>query len=219
MKFTSQLLSIRLQASRRTTVFIGLLSLLFSIHMVNAEVAPDCKILVLGDSVSAAYGIRQHEGWVPLLKKEIADHATVINASVSGETTAGGLNRLPALLKEHQPHIVIIELGGNDGLRGYPVPSIRKNLQDLITLSTEAGARVLLIGMKIPPNYGKPYTKAFENNYSQLAKENDLPLVPFLLESVAGNTELMQSDGIHPTANAQPLIVQNVLPSLRAMLD
>jgi acyl-CoA thioesterase I len=219
MKFTSQLLSMRLLILRRLTVFIGVFSLLSSINIAYAELVPDCKILVLGDSVSAAYGMRQHEGWVPLLQKEIADQATLINASFSGETTAGGLNRLPALLKEHQPHIVIIELGGNDGLRGYPVPSIRKNLQNLITLSSDAGAQVLLIGMKIPPNYGKPYTRAFEENYTLLAKENDLPLVPFLLESVAGNNELMQSDGIHPTANAQPLIVQNVLPSLRAMLD
>ncbi len=219
MKFTSQLLSMRHLVLRRLTVFIGVFSLLCSSNIAYAELVPDCKILVLGDSVSAAYGMRQHEGWVPLLQKEIADQATLINASVSGETTAGGLNRLPALLKEHQPHIVIIELGGNDGLRGYPVPSIRKNLQNLITLSSDAGAQVLLIGMKIPPNYGKPYTRAFEENYTLLAKENDLPLVPFLLESVAGNNELMQSDGIHPTANAQPLIVQNVLPSLRAMLD
>mgnify|MGYP000324253031 FL=1 len=114
---------------------------------------------------------------------------------------------------------VVIELGGNDGLRGYPILSIRKNLQELITLSIDAGAEVLLLGMKIPPNYGKRYTEAFEQNYTQLAKQNAVSLVPFLLNSVAGVPALMQSDGIHPTADAQPLIVQNVLPALREMLD
>ncbi|CAA0087687.1 Esterase TesA [Zhongshania aliphaticivorans] len=179
----------------------------------------DPKILVLGDSLSAAYGIAQKEGWVNLLKSQVSSDTTIINASISGETTAGGLQRLPTLLKEHQPDIVVIELGGNDGLRGYPILSIRNNLKQMITTSTQTGAQVLLLGMKIPPNYGKRYTQAFEQNYTVLADELDLPLIPFLLESIAGNTSLMQKDGIHPTAEAQPIIVQNVLPMLREMLD
>lgn len=197
----------------------GLISLILSASFATADDAPSHKILILGDSLSAAYGIRQQEGWAYLLQAELVERAIIINASVSGETTAGGVQRLPPLIKEHQPSIVIIELGGNDGLRGYPASSIRKNLQTLITKSMNAGAKVLLIGMQIPPNYGKRYTDAFEQNYVQLADKYTLALVPFLLESVAGKPALMQSDGIHPTANAQPLILQNVLPALRAMLD
>lgn len=198
----------------------GLLSLILSATFATAaEGAPSHKILILGDSLSAGYGIRQQEGWAYLLQTELAERAIIINASVSGETTAGGVQRLPPLIEEHQPSIVVIELGGNDGLRGYPSSSIRKNLQTLITESMDAGAEVLLIGMQIPPNYGTRYTDAFEQNYIQLADKYSLALVPFLLESVAGKPALMQSDGIHPNAEAQTLILQNVLPALRAMLD
>lgn len=216
MKFMSHICLSGFKSSYLAIVFGGLISLIFSVNLANAA---DTKVLVLGDSISAAYGIEQQQGWVYLLQTELRDESDFINASVSGETTAGGLQRLPALLKEHHPNIVVIELGGNDGLRGYPILSIRKNLQELITLSIDAGAEVLLLGMKIPPNYGKRYTEAFEQNYTQLAKQNAVPLVPFLLSSVAGVPALMQSDGIHPTADAQPLIVQNVLPALREMLD
>ena len=219
MKFISQLWSSRAHKTNLLALFIVLVCAVFSAQHGYADELSKHTILILGDSISAAYGIRQQEGWVHLLQDDITDKATVINASVSGETSAGGLNRLPALLKTHKPTIVVIELGGNDGLRGYPIPSIRKNVQKLINTSVDAGAQVLLLGMKIPPNYGKRYTDGFERNYALLAEEYRLPLVPFLLESVAGHPALMQSDGIHPTAEAQPLIVQNVLPTLRAMLD
>jgi acyl-CoA thioesterase-1 len=197
----------------------GLISLILSATFATAADTPSHKILILGDSLSAAYGIRQQDGWPYLLQTALADRAIIINASVSGETTAGGVQRLPRLIKEHQPNIVVIELGGNDGLRGYPASGIRKNLQTLISKSMDADAKVLLIGMQIPPNYGKRYTDAFAQNYVQLADKYTLALVPFLLESVAGKPALMQRDGIHPTAEAQPLILQNVLPTLRAMLD
>jgi acyl-CoA thioesterase-1 len=197
----------------------GLISLILSATFATAADTPSHKILILGDSLSAAYGIRQQDGWPYLLQTALADRAIIINASVSGETTAGGVQRLPRLIKEHQPSIVVIELGGNDGLRGYPASGIRKNLQTLISKSMDADAKVLLIGMQIPPNYGKRYTDAFAQNYVQLADKYTLALVPFLLESVAGEPALMQSDGIHPTAEAQTLILQNVLPTLRAMLD
>jgi acyl-CoA thioesterase-1 len=198
----------------------GLISLILGTTSATAADDPPIhKILILGDSLSAAYGIRQQEGWPYLLQTALAERAIIINASVSGETTAGGVQRLPPLIKEHQPNIVVIELGGNDGLRGYPSSSIRTNLQTLINKSMDAGAKVLLIGMQIPPNYGKRYTDAFEQNYVQLADKYTLALVPFLLESVAGKPTLMQGDGIHPTAEAQSMILQNVLPTLRAMLD
>jgi acyl-CoA thioesterase-1 len=177
------------------------------------------KILVLGDSISAAYGFDPSLGWVTLLSEQLPPGYAVINASVSGETSAGGLNRLPALLSEHQPSIVIIELGGNDGLRGYPIINLRKNLQTLINLSLDAGAQPLLLGMKIPPNYGKRYTEAFADSYKKIAKVNDLPWVDFFLDDIATNSSLMQSDGIHPNADAQALIVQKVLPALTPLLN
>lgn len=177
------------------------------------------NILVLGDSISAGYGFDPALGWVTLLSEHIPPDYTVINASVSGETSAGGLNRLPTLLTEHQPSIVIIELGGNDGLRGYPVINLRKNLQALINLSINAGAQPLILGMKIPPNYGKRYTEAFADSYKKIAETNDLPWVDFFLDDIATNSSLMQSDGIHPNADAQALIVQKVLPALTPLLN
>ncbi|MBW2939389.1 arylesterase [Zhongshania aquimaris] len=219
MKFISLIYSRGINRLLRTTLLTSLISLVICVPAAYADDPSQHKILILGDSISAAYGMRQQEGWVQLLQNDLEDSVTIINASVSGETTAGGLQRLPPLLKEHKPSIVIIELGGNDGLRGYPILSIRKNLHALITQSANTGAQVLLLGMKIPPNYGKRYTDAFEQNYVQLADKLKVPLVPFILESIAGRRKLMQSDGIHPTADAQALIVQNVLPSLRDMLD
>jgi acyl-CoA thioesterase-1 len=219
MKFISLIHSSSTALVRLILLSGGLISLILSTTFATAADAPSHKILILGDSLSAAYGIRQQDGWAYLLQTALADRAIIINASVSGETTAGGVQRLPRLIKEHQPNIVVIELGGNDGLRGYPASGIRKNLQTLISKSMDADAKVLLIGMQIPPNYGKRYTDAFAQNYVQLADKYTLALVPFLLESVAGEPALMQSDGIHPTAEAQTLILQNVLPTLRAMLD
>ncbi|MET0356174.1 MAG: arylesterase [Cellvibrio sp.] len=179
------------------------------------------SILVMGDSLSAGYGISLEQGWVHLLQQELAkkQQAKIINASVSGETTGGGLTRLPALLTKHNPDIVIIELGGNDGLRGQPLNIVRDNLQAMITASQAAGADVLLAGMQIPTNYGARYTKQFKETYPKLAEQNKIKLIPFLLENVAGKSELIQRDGIHPTAEAQPIILKNVLPILLPMLE
>lgn len=174
----------------------------------------------MGDSLSAAYGIELEQGWVHLLKEPLTKYPDwqIINASVSGETTSGGLARLPKLLSEHQPKIVIIELGGNDGLRGQPLKLMEKNLQAMIDASKNSGAEVLLIGMQIPPNYGQRYTNQFKATYSQLAEKNQLALVDFLLSDVATHAEYMQKDGIHPTAEAQPIIVKNVWPVVEKML-
>ncbi|MFT5888441.1 MAG: acyl-CoA thioesterase-1 [Zhongshania sp.] len=194
------------------------LALLPGFAYANAE-NPANSILILGDSISAAYGINPEQGWVTLLSKELAKELEVVNASVSGETTSGALARLPALLKEYQPDFLLIELGGNDGLRGYPIQSIRKNLQSLITQGQNAGAKIILLGMKIPPNYGKRYTDGFADNYDQLSSQNGVLLIPFFLEDIATQNSLMQQDGIHPNAKAQPLIVQKLMPQLKALLN
>jgi acyl-CoA thioesterase-1 len=178
-------------------------------------------ILVLGDSVSAGYGIKASEGWVTLLQQKLRSQGygyRVVNASVSGETTTGGLTRLPRALQIHRPAIVILELGGNDGLRGLPLATTRGNLDRMIGLSQRAGARVLLVGMKIPPNYGPRYTQGFELIFSDLARQHRLPLVPFLLDKVALTPGLMQEDGIHPKAGGQPVMLGNVWPQLAPML-
>ena len=178
-------------------------------------------ILVLGDSISAAYGIQREEGWVALLSERVAPMSPavrVVNASISGETTGGGLARLPAALAEHQPQIVILELGGNDGLRGYPVARMRANLQQMIDLCRTAKAVPLLVGMQIPPNYGARFTTAFRTAYADLAERNGIALVPFLLDGVALEAGLMQSDGIHPTGKAQPAMLENVWSVLEPML-
>ena len=181
------------------------------------------SIMVLGDSLSAAHGIDSDQGWVTLLEQYLAQHDEhkhyrVINASIGGETTGGALSRLPKLLTQYQPSIVIIELGGNDGLRGFPIATVRNNLEQLVTLSQAANARVLLTGMHIPPNYGPRYTQMFYASYGLIAQKYQVSLVPFLLEEVAIYPQLMQTDGIHPTAQAQPRILQNVLPHLKALL-
>ncbi|WP_297528277.1 arylesterase [Thiohalobacter sp.] len=166
-------------------------------------------LLVLGDSLSAAYGLPEAAGWVALLAGRLPGDR-VVNASVSGETTAGGLARLPALLEQWRPDWVLLELGGNDGLRGLPPAHTRNNLARMIELSRAAGAKVLLIGIRLPPNYGQAYVQAFERIYPELAESHEVPLVPFLLEGVATRPELMQPDGIHPRAEAQPLMLENV---------
>jgi len=176
----------------------------------------------MGDSISAAYGIQREAGWVALLDKRLDAMASpweVINASVSGETTGGGLARLPSALAAHDPGIVIIELGGNDGLRGYPLASIRENLDRLVTLAKRDDREVLLLGMQIPPNYGPRYANAFAAMYREVAERCNVPLVPFLLDSVALTPSLMQSDGIHPTAAAQPLLLDNIWTKLAALLE
>jgi acyl-CoA thioesterase-1 len=179
-------------------------------------------ILVFGDSISAGYGLeRVQEGWVALLQTKLQTEGygyEVINASVSGETTAGGLARLPRALSLHQPKIVILELGGNDGLRALPIAQMRANLAQMADLAAAAGARVLLLGMRMPPNYGPDYTEQFRLSYVDLARQKKLPLVPFLLNDVAFTPNLMQADGIHPNALGEPKLLANVWPALQPLL-
>ena len=176
---------------------------------------------MFGDSLSAAYGIAQSRGWVALLgerlKREPADYS-VVNASISGETTAGGAARIAKALEQHKPAIVVIELGANDGLRGLPLAQMRRNLASMIEQSQKAGARVVLVGMKLPPNYGPEYTRGFESIYAELAKKYETALVPFLLEDIAEKDDLFQPDRIHPTEGAQPLMLERVWKALRPML-
>ncbi|MDZ7670652.1 MAG: arylesterase [Gammaproteobacteria bacterium] len=191
-----------------------------AVPMALASAGP--TILVLGDSISASYGIQRDEGWVQRLQERLADCGggwQVVNASISGETTGGGLARLPDALEAHQPRVVIIELGGNDGLRGYPVDTIRDNLNRMVELAQAAGSRVLLVGMQIPPNYGPRYTRAFAALFEEVADRQDAALVPFILDQVALVPELMQSDGIHPTAEAQDLLLKTVWPHLTPLLE
>ena len=179
------------------------------------------KILVLGDSISAGYGLAANEGWVSLLQNRLKTQGygyRVVNASVTGETTTGGLARLPRALSLHQPVIVVIELGGNDGLRGLPLDTSRANLQKMIDLSLGAGAKVLLLGMKIPPNYGPRYANEFENLYAALARRNKLAFEPFFLDEIALADGMMQEDGIHPTAKAQPIMLETLWPRLTPLL-
>lgn len=178
-------------------------------------------ILVFGDSVSAAYGIAEQRGWVALLagqlKREQRDYI-VVNASISGETTAGGLARLPKMLQAHRPAIVVLALGGNDGLRGLPVAQMKRNLAAMVEAAQRAGARVLLVGMRLPPNYGPEYTRAFEAAFTEVAKERRVALLPFLFEGFGEREDLFQPDRIHPNDAAQPLIADNVMKALRPLL-
>lgn len=175
-------------------------------------------VLVLGDSLSAAHNLAESQGWVALMQKRLAhldagagsQTWSIVNASVSGETTSGGLSRLPELLDVVQPGWVLLELGANDGLRGLPLALIRENLQKLIDQSERSGARVVLLGIMLPPNYGPAYTTPFATMYQRLAEKNGLPLVPFLLKDVATNPTLMQDDGLHPTAQGEPTVLDNV---------
>ena len=178
-------------------------------------------VLVLGDSISAAYGMQRDEGWVQLLRERLAEIDPVyrvVNASISGDTTGGGLARLPVALKTHDPALVIIELGGNDGLRGYPVSNIKKNLQQLAELAAAGGRAVLLVGMQIPPNYGHRYTRAFQSLFQDVADDQGIPVVPSFLEAVAVKPGLMQDDGIHPNAEAQPLLLDILWPFVEPLL-
>ncbi len=179
-------------------------------------------ILVFGNSLSAGYGIKVEEGWVTLLTQRLKREGygyRVVNASVSGETTSGGVNRLPRALALHKPAVVIIELGGNDGLRGLPIGQSRSNLSRMITLSQRAGARVLLVGMKIPPNYGPRYSTEFERTFAALAAQYRTAFVPFFLDFVALDPALMQADGIHPNAKAQPRLLENLWPKLTPLIS
>jgi len=178
-------------------------------------------IVVLGDSISASYGIQREQGWVHLLDTALAQREEpwfAVNASISGETTGGGYARLAGVLAEHNPDIVIIELGGNDGLRGYPVEKIRENLRGMVDLVNESGATPIIVAMRIPPNYGPRYTRAFDTVFGEVAEEKGTAYVPFLLEEVALADNMMQEDGIHPTAEAQPLLLDAVWDKLLPLL-
>lgn len=179
-------------------------------------------ILVVGDSLSAGYGLEPGEGWVTLLKDRLQRkgfHYDVINASISGDTSAGGLARIEASLKRHNPDIVILELGANDGLRGLSLKAMQNNLNSMIERAKAAGARVLLLGMQMPPNYGPRYTERFSSIYGELARKHQLPKPPFLLERVALEPSLMQPDNLHPNADGQPLLLDTVWPSLQPLLS
>jgi acyl-CoA thioesterase-1 len=199
-----------------------LISLLFWCGAALAATASTpATILVLGDSISAAYGINTNEGWVALLQQRLTQKGfnyRVVNASVSGDTTRTGLNRLADALQQHQPAIVIVALGGNDGLRGLPFSEIEASLTGIIQLSQQHGANVLLAGVRLPPNYGAFYNTRFATLFQQLSDTYRLALVPKLLNQVADHPELMQADGIHPTAAAQPQILDNVWPHLAPLL-
>jgi acyl-CoA thioesterase-1 len=192
---------------------------LFTLVCFALPVSAD-KVLVLGDSLSAGYGMAMDQAWPALLQERLQQEPEyadwqVVNASISGETSEGGVRRLPALLKEFQPDWVLLELGANDGLRGYPVAAISANLGRMVTMSQQSGAQVAVLGIQIPPNYGARYTKPFFAQYAMVAKQYDTQLVPFILEDVAINTELMQDDGLHPTIEAQPLLLNNVWQHIR----
>ncbi|MDF3936095.1 arylesterase [Pseudomonas citronellolis] len=189
--------------------------------LLVAQQAAAQTLLVVGDSISAGLGVDTGQGWVALLdnrlKQEGLDYR-VVNASISGDTSAGGLARLPALLSTDKPSVVVIELGGNDGLRGQPPQQLQQNLASMVAASRQAGAKVLLLGMQLPPNYGERYTRAFAQVYRQVAEQGGVPLVPFFLEGVGGVPQMMQADGIHPAAVAQPRLLDNVWPQLKPLL-
>lgn len=184
--------------------------------------AAERTVLVMGDSLSAAYGLAPDQGWVALLAERLRKENPawrIANASISGETTAGGASRIEGELQRHQPEVVVIELGANDGLRGLDLAQTRANLERMVTAAKDAGARVLLLGMRIPPNYGPDYTQGFERNYTALAEEHGVALLPFLLEPIAMDRDAFQADNLHPVADAQPKLRDHVWPALAPLLD
>jgi acyl-CoA thioesterase-1 len=200
-----------------TGTMLGLLMLATS---ASAYSAPK-TVLVLGDSLSAEYGLNRGSGWVALLEQKLKAEkidASVVNASISGETTSGGRTRLPALIEQHRPSIVVIELGANDGLRGLPVAAAEANLRTMIGLAQKNKAQVLLVGMRMPPNYGRDYTERFFGMYKSLSTQLKAPLVPFMLEGVADQPALFQADRLHPNADAHPIILANIWPQFRTLI-
>jgi acyl-CoA thioesterase-1 len=186
-----------------------------------ASSAASRTVLVVGDSLSAEYGIARGTGWVPLLGRRLAEKYPayqVVNASISGDTTSGGITRLPALLDQHHPAIVILELGSNDALRGLPLTMTEQNLRTMAQNANSAGAAVVIVGMQIPPNYGRDYTQRFMQLFPKVAAETHAQLVPFLMEGIATNRDLFQADGMHPNENGQPHLLDNVWPVLQPML-
>jgi acyl-CoA thioesterase-1 len=194
---------------------------LFSFLLIFSCSIQAATVLVLGDSLSAGYGLASGEGWVTLMAQRMTAQKlsyTVVNASISGDTSAGGLSRLDASLDQSHPAVLLLELGANDGLRGLPLTALRRNLETIITRAQARGVRVVLIGMHLPPNYGESYTAQFHRIYIDLAARHHLPFVPFLLDGVALNPALMQADGLHPTAAAQPRLLDTVWRTLGPLL-
>jgi acyl-CoA thioesterase-1 len=195
-------------------------ALLMAAASASAYSAPK-TVLVLGDSLSAEYGLARGTGWVSLLEQKLKDEkidARIVNASISGETTSGGRTRLPALLNQHHPNIVVIELGANDGLRGLPVASAEDNLRSMVSLATQSHAKVLLVGMRMPPNYGRAYTERFAGMYKEVSTQLKAPLVPFMLEGVAQDPAMFQADRLHPLSTAHPIILANIWPQFSALI-
>jgi acyl-CoA thioesterase-1 len=195
----------------------GLLMLAAS---ASAYSAPK-TVLVLGDSLSAEYGLNRGDGWVALLEKKLKSEkidAAIVNASISGETTSGGRARLPALLAQHKPDVVVIELGANDGLRGLPVAAAEANLRTMVELSNKSKAKVVLVGMRMPPNYGRAYTERFFGMYKSLSTQLKAPLVPFMLDGVADQPKMFQADRMHPSAEAHPIILANIWPTFKTVI-
>ena len=207
----------RLSANKtsKTRSFIKSLWCLFILLGANTY---GSTLLVLGDSLSAGYGINQENGWVALLEKDLGDDHRIINGSISGDTTGGGLNRLPRLLEEFSPDFVLLELGGNDGLRGQPLALMKANLQAMIRLVREAGAEPVLFGMRLPPNYGRRYSDAFAAVYPQLSEAEDVLLIPFQLEELSATEGMIQEDGLHPTAMAQPIIKEVIKRYIKPLM-
>jgi acyl-CoA thioesterase-1 len=194
-----------------------IITLLFISSFASAS-----TLLVMGDSLSAAYNLRQQDGWVSLLENQLSQshpEINVVNASVSGETTQGGLSRFNDLLATHKPNWVVLELGANDALRGYPLNQTTMNLEKMVEQAHEVNSTVLLIGNQIPQNYGKRYTQMFFDLYKDIANKYNIAYLPFMLENVALNKELMQNDGLHPNKAGQPIVLQNILPYLLPLLD
>ncbi|KGM07978.1 Arylesterase precursor [Methylophaga thiooxydans] len=190
--------------------------------LLLSKLASASTLLVMGDSLSAAHNMRPEVGWVSLLQNQLSEThpaINVVNASVSGETTQGGLARFDKLLSEHQPRWVILELGANDALRGYPLTQTRQNLETMIEQAHQSNTQVLLIGNQIPQNFGKRYTEMFFNLYKNIAADYQLAYVPFMLHGVVLNKELMQADGLHPNKAGQPILLQNILPHLQPLLS
>ncbi|HXV09608.1 MAG TPA: arylesterase [Burkholderiales bacterium] len=189
--------------------------------LVLSACAQGATLLVLGDSLSAAYGMGPREGWVTLLEERLRQKRfdyNVVNASISGETTSGGAVRIAELLARTRPDVVVVALGGNDGLRGLPVSQMKDNLSRIVESAKARGARVLLVGVRVPPNYGAPYVREFEAAFAEVAKRHRVPLVSYILEGVGERRDLMQEDNIHPSAAAQPRILENVWPKLEPLL-
>lgn len=215
-----QILHFQNRHSRFLLLFVIGLILLISHSTVWAKNETNRSILVMGDSLSAAYGISSDKGWVALLANRLSSQSiTIVNASLSGETSSGGLQRLPHLINKHRPKWMILELGANDALRGQSLKKTRNNLQKMISQCLENACQPLLLGIRLPTNYGPAYDRALQRMYKALAEQNDILLDPFFLEDVALDPELMQADGLHPNAKAQPIILERVVQRLNKLLD